>query len=454
MQEKKPKYTAWEEALERSASRFHLIGAWVAIIFDPIFGITDYLNIAEWKHLLFIRFAVSGITGLTLYMRKKLQLPSYVVVFVPFLLISLQNAYTFRFITQDAVLGHSLNYMALLIGAGMFILWRIGYSLFMVGLSMAATILFFYLNPALEAEETLVNGGLLLAMVAIFMVVLIQTRYRLTVKTIKAQLALEAQKEKTEQKNKHIMDSIRYAERIQKATLPPLKEIQTHLPESFVFFEPRDVVSGDFYWFSRRNDQLFLAVMDCTGHGVPGAFLAMKGDALLNQLVNEEEFTDPGEVLSLMHKAIYVGLKQEETQNRDGMDGVFVRIDLSEKALYFAGAKNPLYFVQNDEMHQIKGDKFPIGSAKQGEVQRQFKTHTLSFKAHPITAYLFTDGYQDQFGGPKGLKFMKKRFREMLHANHKLPMSTQQEALAQTFHDWLGNGRQIDDVTVAGLRLA
>lgn len=178
--------------MDNVSSRYHFIGAWVAIIFDPLFAITDYFNIQHgWLSLLFIRLGISAITIGMLLMRKKFSFPSYYLVLVPFLLISLQNAYTYDLITSEHLIGHNLNYIALLIGASMFMMWELRYSLLALLLSALATIIFVALNPAIKLDEFLIKGGLLLGVSGIFMVILINTRYNLTVKEIKARLALQ-----------------------------------------------------------------------------------------------------------------------------------------------------------------------------------------------------------------------------------------------------------------------
>ncbi|MBA4144666.1 MAG: hypothetical protein C0523_02790 [Cytophaga sp.] len=195
----------WKSELENASSRYHLIACWASIIFDPIFAITDFINIPDsWLHLLVIRLAVSAAILTTVILRKPLHLPSYFVVSVPFLLISLQNAYTYSLVSNGALLGHSLNYMALLIGAAMFVLWEWYYSVVIVLLSSIATSVFIYYNPAIDIHDFFVQGGLLLGVVAIFMVVLIRARYNLTVKEIKARLALQASYEEIQAQSEEI----------------------------------------------------------------------------------------------------------------------------------------------------------------------------------------------------------------------------------------------------------
>jgi len=455
----------WKQQLEASSERYHIIGAWIAIIFDPVFGVTDYLNgIDGWEKILAFRLSVSIITLLTLLLRKKYHYSSLFLVFVPFMLISCQNAYTYGLISLENFTGHTLNYIALWIGAGLFILWSVRYSLIIVGISLIANIYFFSIHTEFSLNDALVNGGLLLIVVAIFTVILIQARYSLTIKTIKAQLALEKandalqeQKQIVDKKNKSIMDSIRYAERIQNATLPPLSEIRKSLPESFIFFKPRDVVSGDFYWYWENEKYLLLAAMDCTGHGVPGAFMSMKGDALLHQILDVEKVIQPNLILEELNREITVGLKQNQTKNRDGMDGVVCVIDFEAKKLLFSGAKNPLIYFQEEVMTVIKGDIHPIGGGFQsnkGDTPVNYTLHEIDI-SKPTSFYIFSDGFQDQFGGESNKKFMIKNFRKLLHSIHLKPMPEQGEIIDKTISDYMeaGNTKQLDDMLVIGVRI-
>ncbi len=187
---------AWKQELELASSKYNVIGAWIAIFFDPLFAFTDYINMPDhWLQLLVIRLSVSAITLTLLSVRKKFSISTYVIILAPFLLISLQNAYTYSLISNDVILGHSLNYLALLIGGAMFILWRWTYSVFVVLFSTVATAFFLNLNPVLDKELFLVRGGFLLIAVGVFMIILIKTRYDLTIKEIKANLALKASNE-------------------------------------------------------------------------------------------------------------------------------------------------------------------------------------------------------------------------------------------------------------------
>lgn len=257
----------------------------------------------------------------------------------------------------------------------------------------------------------------------------------------------------------NITDSIEYAQCIQEALLPSQAVIQKALPESMVMLKPRDKVSGDFYWFAQTGNEAgahqktVLAAVDCTGHGVPGAFMSMAGDAYLNQIVKQQGITKPDEILCKLHKNIRQALKQETTGNRDGMDISLVTIDQENKVVNFAGAKNPLIYIQNGTLHLIKGDKYSIGG-EQREGKRSFTPHSIAIDStNPTAFYLFSDGFQDQFGGSEGKKFMVGQFRDLLLSIHQLPMEVQKARLEQTFQEWLGNKyEQIDDVLVMGFK--
>lgn len=251
-----------------------------------------------------------------------------------------------------------------------------------------------------------------------------------------------------------ITASINYAQRIQQAMLPTKAELEQSLPEHFILFRPRDVVSGDFYWMSdlrKMNGRIILAAIDCTGHGVPGAFMSMVANDMLNYIVNEKQITRAELILTMLHREIRRVLKQNETNNQDGMDMSLVVIDYNKNALYFSGAKNPLVYVQNDELKFIKGDRMPIGG-EQRETERNFTQHEIDLSSD-LTFYIFSDGLQDQFGGPKGRKFSPKRMRQLFFDIHKLPAQEQKLKIAEVFDDWKGDERQIDDVLMIGVKI-
>lgn len=263
--------------------------------------------------------------------------------------------------------------------------------------------------------------------------------------------------QKIHQQNLNIKSSINYAQRIQQAMLPVVTD-EGPLSDSFILFKPRDIVSGDFYWFAELERKISgekdfaIAAVDCTGHGIPGAFMSMIGMNSLNGIINRGiRHTD--EVLLTLHNDIKSALRQDETGNRDGMDMALCLIRKQEKILEFSGAKNPLIYIQDNELYHIKGDTHAIGGGS-GKVQREvsFKRHEIKLD-QPTMIYIFSDGYADQFGGPDSMKFMSKRFKELLMEIHHLPLEEQKTILNDTFEEWRGKGRQIDDILVIGFKL-
>lgn len=261
------------------------------------------------------------------------------------------------------------------------------------------------------------------------------------------------QKEIIEEKNKHITDSIIYAKRIQQAILPPEEVFIQYLKNSFVLYKPKDIVSGDFYWIERKENKILFAVVDCTGHGVPGAFMSIIGYNGLNQIVNEYNITQPAEILNQLNKIISNTLKQREDESkiRDGMDMSVCCIDLANNTLEYAGANNPIFIVRNQKVIEVKADKHPIGNFV-GETEFKFTNKDL--KLFPDDRlYLFSDGYADQFGGPRGKKLKYNQFRDLLLEHHNKPMKTQKELLDFMFEEWRGDLEQIDDVCLIGVRI-
>lgn len=269
---------------------------------------------------------------------------------------------------------------------------------------------------------------------------------------------VEKQKSTIEEKNKDITGSITYAKRIQEAILPSIETVKKELPDSFVIYKPKDIIGGDFYWVSdavTKYDEKFsmVAVADCTGHGVPGALMSIIGNNYLRLCEREPSVNRPSEALDFINIGISRTLRQEYSKStiHDGMDMVFVAIDYNKSVLHFAGAKNPIYIVRSGVLTEYKGDKHPIG-AFVGEEMKKFTNHTIPVEKGDCV-YLFTDGYADQSGGPKGKKFMYSKFKEILASNSHLSMEEQKSLLINTFNDWMGDNEQVDDVCVVGLRI-
>lgn len=263
-----------------------------------------------------------------------------------------------------------------------------------------------------------------------------------------------------QKKNKEIISSINYAQRIQKAILPGITEIKKVLPKSFVMLLPRDIVSGDFYWFSGKisptpdsTPVYLLAAVDCTGHGVPGAFMSMLGGELLNEIVTRKKITRPDTVLEELNKGVEQALRQRSTRNQDGMDMALCQIDPGAGHVLFAGANNPLIVVNGGHMRVIKGDRQPIGGG--GRRRSAFFTRHKVYIDETMDFYIFSDGFQDQFGGEHGRKFMQRKFRNTLqNMSTNYPMIEQGERLKQIHLAWRGGYPQTDDVLVMGFRLS
>lgn len=247
-----------------------------------------------------------------------------------------------------------------------------------------------------------------------------------------------------------IRDSINYAKRIQDAISPSEELIHSAFKDSFILFRPKDIISGDFFWFTKENNEIVIAAIDCTGHGVPGALMTVIGNSLLNQIVNVSNIYDPGEILKQLDAKVLETLHHHGAEDtNDGMDVSICNYNPAKKELKFAGAKRSLFLIRGGKCQEVDGDKFPIGSF-QYNFKKVFKTHTINLQAED-TVYLFTDGYQDQFGSNEK-KFMKKRFREMLIGIQEESLKDQKTRLEKEIDAWRGNTEQTDDVLVIGMR--
>lgn len=448
----------WEGALKKTTVKYHIAGSWVAVVFNLVFGATDYINVNHHFEVFFIfRLAVSSLTAILLVLRKPLNISADFLIFVPFLLISIQNAFMWSLMDADLLQKHTLAYIALFIGAGMLVLWRIYWSIIVVVISIAANFFFLIRNSSLDVEEILASGGLLTGTVMIFSIILIQTRYNLTKKEIISRLSLKEsnkilnrQKKIIESKNKDITSSIRYAKKIQDAILPSENSIKKYLPNSFVFYRPRDIVSGDFYWFKHENDVSYIAAVDCTGHGVPGAFMSMIGNTILNKVVPAK--TQPAEILNSMRKEVIDTMEQgQESAQRDGMDIALCTINHRTNILEYAGAFNPLCLFRNNELIEIKADRMPIGSYF-GKIDKLYTNHSIELKAGD-TFFIYSDGFQDQIGGTADRKYSSKRFKSYLESIAAEESNIQLQLLEKEIKKWRGNEEQLDDMLVIGVKV-
>ncbi|MEW6469627.1 MAG: SpoIIE family protein phosphatase [Bacteroidota bacterium] len=282
-------------------------------------------------------------------------------------------------------------------------------------------------------------------------------------KVVERTQEIHRQKEMVEEKNREILDSINYAKRLQGAILPPIEKVKEHLPHSFILFKPKDIISGDFYWMQKvagfrsgagRNESgeiILIAAVDCTGHGVPGAMVSVVGANSLDRCVKEFGLRKPADIMDKLNDLVTETFETRDGEVRDGMDMTLCSIDLKQGKLEFAGANNPLWIVRNGakEIEEIKSDKQPIGKF---EFRKPFTNHQLQLSKGDCI-YLFSDGYADQFGGPKGKKFKYKTLKELLVNVHEKSMEEQLKALDETFEAWKGDLLQVDDVCVIGIKV-
>ncbi len=250
--------------------------------------------------------------------------------------------------------------------------------------------------------------------------------------------------------NKKLTDSIEYGKMIQTASLPQKEHLVKIMPEHFIMLKPRDIVSGDFYWVEELEDKLIIVVADCTGHGVPGAFMSMFGVAYLNQIVGKNGFTQPAEIINELRRIVINSLRQDkESGVKDGMDISIISIDKRSKQIEYAGAFNDMMLIRDNEVSIYEADHMPVSI---GEIDKPYTNHVIDYQSNDCI-YLYTDGFPSQFGGSNDKKLMQKGFRKLLHNHHQEPMQQQLQSYENFFATWKGVNDQIDDVLVMGIRL-
>lgn len=291
----------------------------------------------------------------------------------------------------------------------------------------------------------------------IFMLLIIflyeQGKEKYLKEVMQSKAEIELQKKELESKNKDITDSVIYAKKIQHAVLPSEESIERNIPLSFILYTPKDIVSGDFFWFHAIDrDNYILVCADCTGHGVPGAMMTVVGSNLLNQIIIENQFSGPSSILSELDNKINSTLKQEKVRLQsvqDGMDLSLIKVNKAKKEFTFTSAKRPAIFFRNNQMQEFKGSKFSLGGMRMGA--KKFEEIQMNFEEDDII-YFYTDGVTDQFGGEKGKKYSSKRFKETLQSIHPLSMPEQKQKLESTIENWKGRLEQVDDILVMGIR--
>jgi len=444
----------------KNTEKFHIIACWVGIILNLVWFASDYFVLPDhWLQFVEWRIAVSTSSFLILIFRHKLGLNIYQCIFWLVLGISIQNAYMWSVMDLAHMQKHAFAYMVLFIGVGMLVLWDFVYSVVLVILTIIANIVFYKLYSPLSVDEFTINGALLTFTVAIFSMFLIRGRQRLTIKEITSRLALARSKEILEhehniviEQSREIKDSINYAKRIQTAFIPSEKIFASHLPESFVYFRPKDIVSGDFYWITRKNDHIFYVTADCTGHGVPGGFMTMLGLSFLDEIVEIKGEMHTDMIVNKLRDRIVSTLKQsgDAGESKDGMDIAVCSLDTKNNMLSYTGANNSIYICRNGELIEIKPDKQPCGFYFE---PKPFSRVDYQLQSGDIV-YSFTDGYADQFGGQQGKKFRYKSFKKILTDNWQKPMSEQKNVLSSTMDEWMGSKhQQLDDILVIGVKI-
>lgn len=265
-------------------------------------------------------------------------------------------------------------------------------------------------------------------------------------------LKVARQREELSIKNKNITDSIRYAQKIQEALLPTDEYFMNLFPESFVLLQPKDIVSGDFYWISEARGKIFVVSADCTGHGVPGALLSMIGIEMLGKVIHDQGINHPSDILTVLNSGIETAFSRHvrDPLLKEGIDIGLVMVDKKNKRAEFAGAFSTLYLIRDNRLTEVKGNRMTVGVRGSGP-DKDFFNHYIELEDKD-RMYLFSDGYPDQFGGPKGKKFMYRRFKHLLLTIHESPMKQQMKFLQETLKLWMGETGQVDDIQIIGIQ--
>jgi serine phosphatase RsbU (regulator of sigma subunit) len=290
----------------------------------------------------------------------------------------------------------------------------------------------------------------------VYLVVMSQTKSLVKIKKLLKEKErvldqIEKQKSELEIRDRNITDSLNYAQRIQEALLPSEDYFRTYFIDSFIFFKPKSIVSGDFYWIGEKNGRIFVVAADCTGHGVPGALMSMIGIEIIEKTIIEDNIDIPAAILAILNKGLEKTFSREKnigTIIRDGMDIGLCAIDKKKKKIEYAGAFFPLYLVRNNSLIEIKGDKLIIGMNPSGQA---YFNHEMDLMDDDIL-YLFSDGYVDQIGGSENKKFMYRRFRYLLTTIHHFPVADQKSVLDENIRTWMGETPQLDDIMVIGFK--
>ena len=447
---------AQQAELDRMAWRYHVTGAWVAALLNPLFILNDLAIIPEhWERFAGVRLAVSACIVFALLGRKWLGLSPRSFLLVPYLLISLENAYMWSFMGPELFRMHTLAYAVLFVGASMIAFWPLGWSLVVAVASLLANAWFLGQHSALAPADIMANGGTLLSCVVVISTLLSHNRWRLAKREVRLRLQLKAstekeraQKELIEAAHNDLTDSIRYSQRIQQAVLPKDDVLGRQFREHFVLDRPRDIVSGDFHWCAQVGDRTIVAVADCTGHGVPGALMSILGSTLLKTIVLDQGEHRPATILDRLREELITALRGKDGLS-DGMDMAICVVDHTAGELRYAGAYNPLYRVRDGVLEQVDADRMPVG-LHAGNMTA-FTEQVLDLRRGDMY-YLCSDGLQDQFGGPDDRKFGRGRLKQLLTEVAHLSAPEQQRRVEGALQLWQQDHPSVDDILVLGFR--
>lgn len=421
-------------------------------VFFMVLGLLFYGNLIAnhlWYHFYIITFAVVALTA------------------IPFILKYKQNLYMAAnwYIVQQIIISTTesiieegrLNAIGALFTLSVVLFCFFIYSTrkgFLMSVPFVVLFIISVINAAMDGR--LVSFGMpddqklpeqpVFTLVPLFLNIYVIWKYVAT-RTV-AEKQIDQQKSLLETKNKETSDSINYAQRIQNAILPSRRLVENHLPGSFIVYQPKDIVSGDFYWIEKKNEKIFFAVADCTGHGVPGAMMSVIGQNALNRVVNEFGITTPSKILDKLSDLIDEAFAKSGSDVRDGMDIALCSLNPVTGSVEYAGAHNPIYHIANGELKEYKASKQPIGRF---ESRVPFLNNEFKMQKED-SLYLFSDGIADQFGGPDGKKFKYKRVKELLLKIYSKPPAEQKNTVITAFSDWKGSLEQIDDVCLFGVK--
>ncbi len=471
----------WAEDLETQARKLHVLASIAMGAGFSAFGLTGYFvnNFEVWLHISSLRALVILLIIPTALLTHYRRIHVNILGYVNILSMSIFLSYMFSSTNTQKPDSIALDIFIFFIASAFSVIWHWKHTVFVAILFSA-----FHLPLAFSKMSwaNFLNYNALWTIITPFLVSLIvHYRFSFTKKEIVMRHRLMEQNEeinqqkeelivqhqtvslKSTQLNKafqQITDSVRYAKRIQDALLPSQNFLKQHFVESFIYFKPREIVSGDFYWFADKDNKVMMIVADCTGHGIPGALMSMIGDSVLNQIIHDKEIHSPELILEHLHTRIRSTLRQDENNSRDGMDIVILTLYKTEAfGVYshaeYSGAMNPLYYVQNGTFHEIKGTKKAIGG-NDYKHKDGYEKHNIVIDS-PTTFYLFSDGFQDQFGGneAQAKKYTTRQFRQLIQEISAFPLLEQKILLEDTYDSWTDHGRftQIDDILIIGLKI-